>query len=221
MGVHAIVGIGAGLDSEEVRDVLRLAILDPVLEAEGLGRHREPLEPYDEVDLDLGNEEIIESLKRVAAHIWLTGLPPLPGGGAEALDRYEAAARVSSGGRAGSLRLVTPPSRTAAFDHLVHHEETEGLYLPADFAPVLLLPSEIDPLEHEPLGSAPRLAEECRRLAAAMDLPRGVDPDGDEIRAARDEPSRWGGFGAEGFALLRLLHAASIASATGAALIFE
>ena len=63
-----------------------------------------------------------------------------------------------------------------------------GLYLPADFAPVLLLPSEIDPLEHEPLGSAPRLAEECRRLAAAMDLPRGVDPDGDEIRAARDEP---------------------------------
>ena len=37
MGVHAIVGIGAGLDSEEVRDVLRLAILDPVLEAEGLG----------------------------------------------------------------------------------------------------------------------------------------------------------------------------------------
>lgn len=221
MGLHAVVGIGAGLDPEEVEDVLRLAVLDPVLEAEGLGRHREPLEPSCEVDLELGDEEVIESLKRVAAHVWLTGLPPLPGGGAEALEQYEAAARVSSGGRAGSLRLVTPSSHTPAFDHLVHHEEAEGLYLPADFAPVLLLPSEVDPLEHEPLGSAPRLAEECGRLAAAMDLPRVVDPDGDEIWAARDDPSRWGGFGEEAFALLRLAHAASIASGAGAALIFR
>ncbi|MEE2938914.1 MAG: hypothetical protein VX460_00885 [Planctomycetota bacterium] len=221
MALHAVVGIGAGLDPEEIEDVLRLAVIDPVLEAEGLGPHREPLEPSSAVDLELGDEEVLGALKRVAAHVWMTGLPPLPGGGAEALDRYEAAARVSSGGRAGSLRLVTPPSRTRAFDHLVHHEEAEGLYLPADFAAVLLLPSEVDPLEHEPLGSAPRLAEECLRLAAAMDLPPGVDPEGDEIWAARDDPSRWGGFGAEGFALLRLAHAAAIASAAGAALILQ
>lgn len=221
MGPHVVVGIGADLDAEELRDVLRLVVLDPVLEAEGLGRHVEPTAPSVELELDLGDEEALESLKRIAAHVWLTGLPPLPGGGAEALERYEAAARVTAGARSGSLRLITPAARTAAFDHLVHHEEEEGLYLPAHFEPVLLLPSEVDPLEHEPLGSAPRLAEECRRLAAAMDLPLDMDPEGEEIWAAKDDPERWGGFGAEGFALLRLAHAASAATAAGAALVFQ
>ena len=78
MSLNVVVGIGAELDAEELRDVLRLAVIGPVLEAEGLAPHREPSAPSQEIDLDLGGYETLESLRRVAAHVWLTGLPPLP-----------------------------------------------------------------------------------------------------------------------------------------------
>lgn len=221
MSLNVVVGLAADLEAEELHDVLRLGVLGPVLEAEGLPPHREPTDPADEVDLDLGSYDTIESLKRIAAHVWLTGLPPLPGGGDEALERYEAAARIEPAGARGALRLSTPGARTEAFDHLIHHEDGDGLYLPVDFAPVLLLPSEVDPLEHEPLGSSPRLLAECRRLAEALELPLGLDPEGDQVWAAHDDPLMWGGFGAEGFTLLRLAHAAEVSTRTGAALVFQ
>ena len=127
--------------------------------AEGLGRHREPLEPEDEVDLDLGDEEII-------------GVPQASRR-ARLADRSPAAAgrrrRGDGSVRGGGPGLHRGPRRLAATRHasFAHRgvrsprpsRGDRGLYLPADFAPVLLLPSEIDPLEHEPLGSAPRLAE--------------------------------------------------------------
>ena len=74
------------------------------------------------------------------------------------------------------------------------------------------------------VGSAPRLLAECRRLAAALELPADLDPESDELAEAAAQQGQasggWRRHGIAGFTALRLIRGCEQSIETGAALIF-
>ncbi len=106
------------------------------------------------------------------------------------------------------------------FDHLVHHSDCEGFYVPVDFAPVLI----DERVTGEYIGSSQRLLEECRRVAERLGLPEDLDPWSDEIEealeGARAALEGWHQYGVESFTCLQLMAAARHSIATGAAMVF-
>ncbi|MER6504767.1 hypothetical protein ABT218_37070 [Streptomyces sp. NPDC001455] len=115
----------------------------------------------------------------------------------------------------------TPPSDPPGpFDHLVHHSDCEGYYVPVDFAHVIV--DKKAPGGH--LGSSVRLLAETRRIAEALGLPEDLDPYSEEVFDAADaeEPATegWQRYGVESYACLQLLHAAKLSISTGAAIAF-
>src|SRR5262249_49437393 len=154
----------------------------------------------------------IHYLRRVAAHLDLRGILPPPGeqdaSDDKVVEEYYQLATQPGPGLWG--RLFRRAARARTFDHLLMHGDAEGYYLPQDF-PSVLFPPESLQIPGGMIGSSARLLDECKRLAAALQLPLDLDPEGEEVWKASESQSvgdaQWKRYGIESLTCLGLYHA--------------
>jgi hypothetical protein len=247
MGLTLTVGMLADLvaqgedeDATFLRDELSL-IADAFAEA-GLPAHREPEQLADGATpwgRDMLGYAGLHALRRVAAHLDLTGKLPAPLGDDEepAEDPLLAAyyGDADEDAPAEVAALVEQHEETPrTFEHLVFHGDSEGYYLPVDFEePGFLLSGGDDEdadEEAEPLvagggivGSSVRLEAECRRLAEALGVPAGLSVDDRTLAHAVEYPGAgpgWQRYGVEVYACLALLEACERSRALRSAIVF-
>lgn len=109
-----------------------------------------------------------------------------------------------------------------AFNHLVHHSDCEGFYLPTDFESVIF-PDPALEIPGEMIGSSVRLLRECERLSKALQIPSDADPEDDDVYLLLDAQGKqqgWRSFGVESFTCVGLMHAWQMSIRSGAALVF-
>jgi len=104
--------------------------------------------------------------------------------------------------------IGTPADAAGAFDHLLHHNDAEGFYVPVDATPVLIDPR----LTGVAVGSSYRLRDECLELAARLGVPDDLQPTTQVLLDAVDgklaTPVGWQEYPVEAFVCVGLLHAA-------------
>lgn len=107
-------------------------------------------------------------------------------------------------------QLNRPPQwqRKRSFDHLINHSDSDGYYVPVDFEDVLFV-------EHagevETVGSSQQLLRECELLAAALEIPAGLEPESEAVQEAREalgQGEGWQRYGDEVFVCLYLMQGA-------------
>ncbi|WP_051732870.1 hypothetical protein [Kitasatospora phosalacinea] len=211
MGLDVMVGALIGAD-EDTAEWFReeCAAIGAVLAREGLPGWREP-ESGPHFGERIWGYSGLHALRRLAAHLAASGRLPEP---------------LDDGARATDDPVLTaayqdvPDDPPGPFDHLVHHSDCEGYYVPVDFAPVLA-DSE---LSGGLLGSSVRLLAELDELARALGLPDDLDPHSEEVADACDGPGPaaegWRRYGTEAFICLQLRLAARCSVGTGAVLAF-
>lgn len=219
MGLALEVGILADLhinDSEGFEYfVQQFAAVNEALRADNLPEHHEPLDvqPWSCGMWGYGG---LQYLRRVAAYLWAGRGLPSPG------DDNAAADSVLQ----ECYALMHPQDALSAYTHLLWHSDAEGFYLPLPFRDVLY-PDESLGIAGGMIGSAPMLLEECRRLAAALELPPHLDPESKDVLKAAENQGRaagrgpaWKRYGIESFTCLQLLRACAVSLETRAAVVF-
>jgi hypothetical protein len=115
------------------------------------------------------------------------------------------------------------PSRSKQFQHLIHHSDADGFYLPLAFQDVIL-PSPALRVAGEMLGSSVALLEECSELAKTLELPLDLDPESDEVQNAADwqgqGDTKWQHYGVESLTCLALYRACQVSLGSGYAIVF-
>lgn len=113
-----------------------------------------------------------------------------------------------------------PGNPPGPFDHLVHHSDCEGYYVPVAFDEVIV----DERLAGGHLGSSVRLLDEARRIAAALGLPADLDLEVSDVFDAEDAETPaaevWRRHGIESYICLQIIAAAEHSIATGAAIAF-
>ncbi|PZG52930.1 hypothetical protein C1I98_06555 [Spongiactinospora gelatinilytica] len=212
MGLAIVVGILGAADGPDTRAEItaELSALRRLLTLAGLPAWHEPPEPGERpAEYEMYGYRGLHHLRRLAVHVAHAGMlpPPLAAGGDPSADPLLRAAYDGDPDGGG-------------FDHLVHHSDAEGYYLPVDFADVLY----DDSITSADVGSSQRLLAECERLAAMLGLPAGLDPWSQEVEEAIDgegpAAAGWRRYGVEAFTCLQLISAARRSVITGAALVF-
>ncbi|MFC0555573.1 hypothetical protein ACFFHJ_32215 [Planotetraspora thailandica] len=226
MGLSIFVGILTDLDDDETIADYRadFAEVTRALEAAGFPQWNEPdVDPAETFDSQMYGYDGLHYLRRLAVHVAASGMLPPPGD-EDAIDdslleevyrgRPSHAVTVS-----GTVTVAGAPN--GSFDHLVHHGDSEGFYVPVDFPPVIV----DERVTGSFIGSSHRLLDECLRLARLLELPDGLDPWSDEVQDAIEgrvtSPSAtWQRYGVESFSCLTLIEAARTSIKTGAAIAF-
>ncbi|SNR83599.1 hypothetical protein SAMN05216252_101339 [Actinacidiphila glaucinigra] len=153
----------------------------------------------------------LHTVRRLAVHLATDGRLPEP------LDQAQ---RATDDPLLSKVYKALPGDPPGPFDHLIHHSDCEGYYVPVDFAHVIVDKKARGGY----LGSSVRLLAETRRLAEALGLPEDLDPHSEEVFEVADaeEPTteRWQRYGVESYVCLQLLQAAKLSIATGAAIAF-
>ncbi|MEV1198524.1 hypothetical protein [Microbispora rosea] len=229
MGLNIVVGILADPELDDASDELGedfSAIRQALAEA-GLPDWAEPdLDPAETGDFEMYGYNGLHCLRRLAVHLTETGVLPARQDTQEAADD-PLLAEVYTRHPHHAVEIGDPvrvigsaEGASDRFDHLVHHSDCEGFYVPVDFAPVLI----DERVTGEYIGSSQRLLEECRRVAERLGLPEDLDPWSDEveeaIEGARAALEGWQQYGVESFTCLQLMAAARQSIATGAAMVF-
>ncbi|MDX3214331.1 hypothetical protein PV318_02045 [Streptomyces sp. ME02-6991-2B] len=153
----------------------------------------------------------LHTVRRLAVHLAAgQGLP-------KPLDQDQ---RASDDPLLSKVYAAIPGDPPGPFDHLIHHSDCEGYYVPVDFAHVIVDKKARGGY----LGSSVRLLAETRRLAEALGLPEDLDPHSEEVFEAADAEvpatEGWQRYGVESYVCLQLLQAAKLSIATGAAIAF-
>jgi len=233
MGLCLCVGFEADLkehDPEGYEDVrAEMAKVNQALRAEGLPEHHEPdaVSPDDFISFDMFGYSGLHYLRRIAAHISYTGKLPPPGDNdstKDALLQQYYTESIQEKAPKGFLALFKKAQKSKAFEfnHLLQHSDCEGYYLPVEFSSVIF-PDPNLKIPGEMIGSAPSLLRECKRLAEALAIPHGIDPESDELWDAADSQGQgdgWRRYGVESFSCVRLIHACEASIRSGAALVF-
>ncbi len=137
----------------------------------------------------------------------------------ELCDDFRAIGRALAAAGEGTRVIGSEREAGSAYDHLIHHSDCEGFYVPVDFAAVFY-DKEIT---GGWVGSSQRLLEECRGIAARLGLPEDLDPWGDEVSAAVEADTEgaegWRRYGVESFTCLQVMAAARHSIGTGAAIV--
>jgi len=225
MGLSVSVGILAelaGRDAEGYEYHQRqFAHLNQALLAEGQSSHEEPDVPSGGAPWScaMWGYSGLHYLRRIAAYLWAD--QPLPPPGTE--DDVRDPMRDPFVDRATSL--VYSPTHPSAASHLIWHSDAQGYYLPRALPEVLFPASEFK-VPGGMIGSAVALQEECARLANALEIPEGLDPEAPDVWEAASQQgypsaSRWRMYGIETFTCLRLLRACEIARESGCAIVFH
>lgn len=109
------------------------------------------------------------------------------------------------------------------FEHLVLHSDAEGFYVPLDFKSVVFPRDELK-VPGCMVGSSVRLLDECKRLAAWLELPLDTEAESEEVWEAADDPKsegpKWMQYGVESFTCIRLIRAAEASIQSGGAIVF-
>ncbi|MER0242014.1 hypothetical protein AAHZ94_08250 [Streptomyces sp. HSW2009] len=213
MGLQLVVGV-LGYAGDDFTDLVRAdsPVLGELLTQAGVGPWAEPASGAGQgAEFEMWGYSGLHALRRIAVHLAADGRLPEPLGA----DR-----RASEDPLLRQAYERAPSDPPGPFDHLIHHSDCEGYYLPVDFAPVIV----DDRARGGYLGSSVRLLAEVGRLADALGLPEDLDPDGEEVADAADavEPAAegWQRYGVESFGCLQLMAAARHSLATGSALVF-
>jgi hypothetical protein len=211
MGLTIVVGVLAG-DEDEGCVRAHFAVIREVLDRAGAGQWAEPvLNERDVLEADMWGYSGLHTVRRVAVHLAATGTLP---------DPLEEAHRAADDPLLRQAYAEFPGEPAGPFDHVIHHSDCEGYYVPVDFGQVIV----DDNLAGGYLGSSVRLLAETRRIARALDLPEDLDLDSEEIFGGRDAKTPaaegWNRYGIESYGCLRLIQAAKHSIATRAAIAF-
>lgn len=218
MGLSITVGIRASALEDGAVPKDYFAGVNAHLAAAGLPAHVEPV--CEAWGAEMYGYSGLHYLRRVAASLALRGVVPPPGDEHAPDDPLLHQYYERATGTARGLRrlLGRPRPRRLGFDHLMLHSDAEGYYVPIDFEQVIIVGDGA-----EMIGSSQRLQAECTRLRDALGIPADLDPEGDEVWAAADAQGAgegWRRYGIESFTCVRLLRAAELSVARGAAIEF-
>jgi len=213
MGLYVVVGILAGAE-DEYADYVRtqFAVIRELLDRAGAGHWAEPeLNERDVLGGDMWGYNGLHTVRRVAVHLAESGTLP---------DPLEEAHRAADDPLLRKAYAGFPGESAGPFDHLIHHSDAEGYYVPLDFGQVIV----DERLVGGYLGSSVLLLAETRRVASALGLLEDLDPDSEEVFDACDAKASaaegWQRYGIESYGCLRLIEAAKHSIATGAAIAF-
>jgi hypothetical protein len=233
MGLGLEVGILADLktaDEEGYRHFLdQFSQLNAALKTRALGQHDEPEEVEQLFSCNMIGYSGLHYLRRIAMYIAL-GMPVPPPG---TPDTYMA----EDTGENYYLRFCS--GEDLDFQHLVVHSDAEGFYIPLDFMRVF----EAQGVAGDYVGSTQRLHEECKVLAAVLQIPAGLCPESEEVFgvlhtqlegvqqskkgnwtwtpvAERQAEPRWKTYPVEAYTCLQLLRACEASLKTKAAIVF-
>lgn len=184
-----------------------------LLERAGAPRWAEPdLDDADGDGFESWGYSGFHTVRRLAVHLAVDGRLPEP------VERTE---RATDDPLLSKVYEALPSDPPGPFDHLVHHSDCEGYYVPVDFAHVIV--DKKAPGGYR--GSSVRLLEETRRLAEALGLPEDLDPDSEGVFGAADAEiaaaEGWQRYRVESYVCLQLLNAAKLSVSTGAAIAFS
>jgi hypothetical protein len=230
MGLEVVVGYAASLEVDESGELqtyvdeigaVRRALLDAELPA-----WEEPLQLNADFDgYEMLGYSGLHYLRRIAAYL-ADGRELPPPGDEDAPEDPVLMAAYERGPRHalivdGPLETIGEPGDAAgAFDHLLHHNDAEGFYVPIDVAPVLIDPRVVGIA----VGSSYRLRDECLELAARLGIPDNLEPDDELLLDAVDgklaAPVGWQEYPVESFVCVGLLHAAQRSIDSGTAAVF-
>ncbi|MER6345043.1 hypothetical protein ACWC10_06300 [Streptomyces sp. NPDC001595] len=213
MGLNMVVGVLSGADSDYT-ETLRAEFVGiaELLERAGARQWAEP----DPVEAEAAEFEMwgysgLHAVRRLAVHLEADGRLPEP---------LHEGRRATDDPLLSKVYQTLPGDPPGLFDHLIHHSDAEGYYVPVDFTHVIA--DSKAPGGY--LGSSVRLLTEVRRLAEALGLPEDLDPHSEEVFEATDaeQPASdgWQRYGVESYVCLQLLQAAKLSIATGAAIAF-
>lgn len=233
MGLCVCVGFAADLkenDAEGYEDFkAEIAKVNQTLRAQGLPEHHEPdeVDAADFISFDMFGYSGLHYLRRIAAHIRYKGKLPPPGdsdSSQDALLEQYYTESIQEKAPKGFRALLKKAQRSKAFEfnHLLHHSDCEGYYLPVEFTDVIF-PDPRLKVRGEMIGSAHRLLRECKRLAETLAIPDGINAEGDELWEAADNQGHgngWHRYGVESFTCVRLMRACEASIRSGAALVF-
>ena len=229
MGLSLEVGILAdfrGNDPEgeaTYRDYF--ATLNDYLDSVDLKAHHEPDE-CETWSADMYGYSGLHYLRRLAAHVDLTGQLPCPGDDESSADpvlnKYFAHASEKRPGLVARL-FDRQPAFARGFDHLIVHSDAEGFYLPVDLKSVLFVPDRF-PVPGAMIGSVSRLLDELSRLSALLQIPQDLHARSEELWEAADSPGEghalWQLYGIESYSCVVLTEGCRKSIASGAALVF-
>ena len=213
MGLNIVVGILAGAEDEYANYVReQFAVIRELLDRAGAGQWAEPeLDERDVLEGDMFGYSGLHTVRRVAVHLEETRTLPGP---------LEEAHRAADDPLLTKTYAEFPGEPAGPFDHLIHHSDCEGYYVPVDFGQVIV----DERLAGGYLGSSVRLLAETRRIASALGLPEDLDPDSAEVLDACDTKAPaaegWQRYGIESYGCQRLIQAAEHSIASGAAIAF-
>ncbi|MGI5170685.1 hypothetical protein ACQEU3_40685 [Spirillospora sp. CA-253888] len=216
MGLNVVVGLLADADEDYAAMVRAdFAAIGELLEREQAGRWAEPdpLELDDEQDaeFEMWGYAGLHTVRRLAVHLTVNRCLPAPLAGAQ---------RAADDPLLNKAYSTPPSGPPGPFDHLIHHSDCEGYYVPLDFERVIV----DDKAPGGYLGSSVRLLAETRRVAEAIGLPEDLNPHSEEVFEAADAEGPaaegWQCYGVEAYVCLQLIRAAKLSIATGAAIGF-
>ncbi len=203
--------------------------LNVTLARAGQEPHHEPLDyPEDDVfEAQMYGYSGLHTVRRLAAHLAASGVLPEPlVAPAQAskdpvlANRYASDEEPRSRPSLLDRLLGRKPVIREQFSHLINHSDAEGFYVPRELPRVIV----DENLTGGYIGSSVRLLAECRIIAAAIELPLSLDPEGDEVFDAAEAPAAdgplWQQYGVESFCLLRLIKAAELSVKHGAVISF-
>ncbi|MFD7703385.1 hypothetical protein [Streptomyces caelestis] len=213
MGLNMAVGVLSNADDDHT-EMLRadFVAIGELLERAGARQWTEPsLVEAEAAEFEMWGYSGLHAVRRLAVHLAAGGRLPEP---------LPEAQRATDDPLLSKVYRTPPGDPPGPFDHLIHHSDCEGYYVPVDFAHVIV--DRKAPGGY--LGSSVRLLVETRRLAEALGLPEDLDPHAEEVFEATDaeEPASegWQRYGVESYVCLQLLQAAKLSIATGAAIAF-
>ncbi|MEU1537476.1 hypothetical protein ABZ461_05000 [Actinacidiphila glaucinigra] len=213
MGLNIMVGVLVDAEDDYAEMVRAdFAVIGELLERSGARQWTEPDRVVaEDAEFEMWGYSGLHTVRRLAVHLAAAGRLPEP------LDQAQ---RASDDPLLNKVYEALPGDPPGPFDHLIHHSDCEGYYVPVDFSHVIV--DKKAPGGY--LGSSVRLLAETRRLAEALGLPEDLDPHSEEVFEVADaeEPATegWRRYGVESYVCLQLLQAAKLSIATGAAIAF-
>ncbi|MFE3767381.1 hypothetical protein ACFXPI_37115, partial [Streptomyces sp. NPDC059104] len=170
MGLNIVVGSLADAEDDDYTEMVRadFVAIGELLERAGARQWTGPdLDEEEGAEFEAWGYSGLHTLRRLAVHLAADGRLPEP------LDRTQ---RATDDPLLRKVYEALPSDPPGPFDHLVHHSDCEGYYVPVDFAHVIV--DKKAPGGY--LGSSMRLLAETRRLAEALGLAEDLDPDSEE-----------------------------------------
>ncbi|MFH9177222.1 hypothetical protein [Streptomyces albogriseolus] len=213
MGLNMVVGVLSAAEDDYTEMVRAdFVAIGELLEGAGARQWTEPdLVEAEETEFEMWGYSGLHAVRRLAVHLAAGGLLPEP---------LPEAHRATDDSLLNKVYETLPGDPPGSFDHLIHHSDCEGYYVPVDFSHVIV--DKKAPGGY--LGSSVRLLVEIRRLAEVLGLPEDLDPHSEEVFEAADAEELasegWQRYGVESYVCLQLLQAAKLSIATGAAIAF-